>query len=131
MTSDELLGHIRKQPHGRITLKTLFRELRIRGTERIAVENELDRLVARGELIETRAGHYEAPTAGKGQIVGRIVVHRDGYGFLVPDNPIPGVMGDIYLSRDAIRGAMQGDRAIVRSPSVGGKAAPKAKWCRW
>ena len=48
MTSDELLGHIRKQPHGRITLKTLFRELRIRGTERIAVENELDRLVARG-----------------------------------------------------------------------------------
>lgn len=114
MTSDELLGHIRKQTHGRITLKTLFRELRIRGTERIAVENELDRLVARGELIESRAGHYEAPTAGKGQIVGRIVVHRDGYGFLVPDNPIPGVMGDIYLSRDAIRGAMQGDRAIVR-----------------
>src|SRR3569833_1897391 len=108
MTSDELLGHIRKQPHGRTTLKTLFRELRIRGAERIAIENELDRLVGRGELIETRAGHYEAPTAGKGQIVGRIVVLRDVYGFLVPDNPFPGVTGDIYLSRDAIRGAMQG-----------------------
>ncbi|HVY94012.1 MAG TPA: hypothetical protein VHA14_14725, partial [Bryobacteraceae bacterium] len=114
MTSAELLGHIRKQPHGRTTLKTLFRELRIRGSERIVVENELEKLVERGELIETRSGHYEAPSAGKGQIVGRIVVHRDGYGFLVPDSPIPGVTGDIYLGRDAIRGAMQGDRAIVR-----------------
>ena len=47
-------------------------------------------------------------------IAGRISVHRDGFGFLIPDTPVPGMAGDIYLGRDAIRGAMQGDRAIVK-----------------
>lgn len=114
MTSAELLGHIQKQPHSRASLKTLFRDLRIRGAQRIAVETALGKLVARGELLEPHAGHYEAPGTSKDQIAGRVIVHRDGFGFLVPDVPVPGVAGDIYLGRDAIRGAMQGDRAIVR-----------------
>ena len=53
MTSAELLGHIQKQPHGRTSLKTLFRDLRIRGEQRNAIETALDKLVARGELLET------------------------------------------------------------------------------
>ena len=114
MTSAELLGHIRKQPHSRASLKTLFRDLRIRGAERIAVETALDKLVARGELLELRSGHYEVAGTNKDQIAGRVVVHRDGFGFLVPDIPVPGVAGDIYLGRETIRGAMPGDRAIIR-----------------
>lgn len=65
MTSAELLGHIQKQPHGRTSLKTLFRDLRIRGEQRNAIETALEKLVARGELLQTRAGHYEVPGAGK------------------------------------------------------------------
>src|SRR5580693_8910671 len=114
MTSAELLGHIQKQPHGRTSLKTLFRDLRIRGEQRIAIETALDKLVARGDLLELRAGHYEVAGASKDMVAGRVSVHRDGFGFLIPDTPVPGVAGDIYLGRDAIRGAMQGDRAIVR-----------------
>ncbi len=114
MTSAELLGHIQKQPHSRTSLKTLFRDLRIRGEQRIAIETALDKLVARGDLLELRAGHYEVPGSSKDLVGGRVTVHRDGFGFLIPDSPIPGVAGDIYLGRDAIRGAMQGDRAIVR-----------------
>ena len=114
MTSAELFSHIKKQPHGRTTLKTLFRDLRIRGEERIAIETALDKLVARGELLEVRAGHYEVAGNGKDLVAGRVSVHRDGFGFLIPDTPVPGIAGDIYLGRDAIRGAMQGDRAIVR-----------------
>ncbi len=114
MTSAELLGHIRKQPHSRASLKTLFRDLRIRGDARIAVETALDKLVAQGDLLELRAGHYEVAGSNKDMVAGRVTVHRDGFGFLIPDTPIPGVAGDIYLGRDSIRGAMQGDRAIVR-----------------
>ena len=114
MTSAELLGHIKKQPHGRTSLKTLFRDLRIRGDQRIVIETALDKLVSRGELLEIRAGHYEVPGSTKDLIAGRVSVHRDGFGFLIPDTPVPGMAGDIYLSRDAIRGAMQGDRAIVK-----------------
>jgi ribonuclease R len=114
MTSAELLGHIQKQPHGRASLKTLFRDLRIRGEQRIAIGTALDKLVARGDLLEVRSGHYEVPGSSKDLVAGRVSVHRDGFGFLIPDVPVPGMAGDIYLGRDAIRGAMQGDRAIVR-----------------
>ena len=114
MTSAELLGHIQKQPHGRTSLKTLFRDLRIRGEDKIAIETALDKLVARGDLLELRAGHYEVAGSSKDHIAGRLSVHKDGFGFLVPDVPIPGMSGDIYLSPESIRGAMQGDRAIVR-----------------
>ena len=114
MTSAELLGHIKKQPHGRASLKTLFRDLRIRGEQKIAIETALEKLVARGELLEVRSGHYEVPGSSKDLVAGRVSVHRDGFGFLIPDTPVPGMAGDIYLGRDALRGAMQGDRAIVK-----------------
>ena len=47
-------------------------------------------------------------------IHGRLSVHRDGYGFVVPDEPVPGVKGDIYLSKEAAERGMHGDRVAVR-----------------
>jgi ribonuclease R len=49
-----------------------------------------------------------------GQVAGRLVAHQDGYGFVVPDKPIPGVEGDLFLGRDALGDAMHGDRVLVR-----------------
>jgi ribonuclease R len=47
-------------------------------------------------------------------IEGRFVAHRDGYGFLVPDSPVPGVDGDLFISRGNVEDAMNGDRALAR-----------------
>ena len=47
-------------------------------------------------------------------IAGRIVAHRDGYGFLVPDKPIPRVDGDLFIGRDNLGDAMHGDRVLAR-----------------
>ncbi len=47
-------------------------------------------------------------------ISGRIVAHRDGYGFVVPDEPIPGVDGDLFIGQDNIGDAMHGDRVFAR-----------------
>jgi ribonuclease R len=44
---------------------------------------------------------------------GRIVVHRDGYGFVVPDTPI-GIEGDLYVNADNTADAMHGDRVLAR-----------------
>jgi ribonuclease R len=41
-------------------------------------------------------------------------VHRDGYAFVIPDEPIPGIKGDIYISKDAAHKGMHGDRVSVR-----------------
>src|SRR6202041_2358832 len=47
-------------------------------------------------------------------ISGRILAHRDGYGFLVPDHPIPRVDGDLFIGRDGLGDAMDGDRVLAR-----------------
>jgi len=52
------------------------------------------------------------------------VMHRDGYGFLVPDRPVPGVEGDLYIGRDSTGDAMHGDRvqARIERRKPGGRA---------
>jgi ribonuclease R len=47
-------------------------------------------------------------------IAGRLVAHRDGYGFVVPDHPIPNVEGDLFIPPNAMHDAMHGDRVLVR-----------------
>src|SRR5580692_2651274 len=47
-------------------------------------------------------------------IHGRLSVHRDGYGFVTPDEPIEGLRGDIYIGKEAAQRAMHGDRVAVR-----------------
>jgi ribonuclease R len=47
-------------------------------------------------------------------VAGRIVAHRDGYGFLVPDQPMPRVEGDLFIGRDNLGDAMNGDRVLAR-----------------
>src|SRR5579863_6772054 len=119
MTDSALLSHIAKQPNGKTGLKHLFKELRIRGDERAVIESALDRLAARGDLVEISNGHYVATSRSREYIPGRVSIHRDGYGFLIPDHPIPGVSGDLYIGRDSARGAMNGDRAIARITHTG------------
>ena len=47
-------------------------------------------------------------------ITGRLVRHRDGYGFVIPDQEVPGLAGDIFISPPAMADAMHGDRVQVR-----------------
>src|SRR5262249_6765300 len=50
------------------------------------------------------------------QASGRLVLHHDGYGFVVLDTPNPQIDGDIFIPRDAIEDAMHGDRVVVTIP---------------
>jgi ribonuclease R len=47
-------------------------------------------------------------------IHGRLSVHRDGYGFVTPEEPVPGLKGDIYLGKEEADRAMHGDRVALR-----------------
>jgi ribonuclease R len=118
MKDGALLQHISHLPHGKANLKHLVRELRVKGAEREKLEAALERLVDRGDLIEVRSGHFTATAKSRELAVGRMSIHRDGYGFLVPDKPIEGIVGDIFIPGSATKGAMNGDRAIVRVARV-------------
>ena len=124
MNETALLDHISRLPHGKANLKQLMRELGARISNRQELETMLARLIARGDLIETRSGHFVATRGNREFAVGRLSMHRDGYGFLIPDRPIEGIAGDIYIPSDAAGSAMHGDRVVVRIARIepGGRA---------
>jgi ribonuclease R len=43
-----------------------------------------------------------------------LVLHHDGYGFVIPGEPIPQLDGDVFIPRDAIGDAMHGDHVLAR-----------------
>jgi ribonuclease R len=109
-----VLEHIRKQPHGRATLKQLLRDLSRRGMTRVELEAELARLAARGEIVETRSGQYVSAGSSREYTAGTLHVHRDGYAFVTPRVPIAGVKGDVYIPKESAQRAMHGDRVVVQ-----------------
>jgi ribonuclease R len=127
MLSDSaILKNIQRQPKQRAGYKQLVRELGIHGDERKALKQHLQKLVASGQLVASDSDLYAIPQApsGKNLIAGKLSLHRDGFGFLVPDmtSAAPGLKarlsGDIFLPPQAIGSAMHGDRALVEVTNV-------------
>jgi ribonuclease R len=124
MRDAALLAHISKQPHARANFKQLVRELGAKGTSRDELETALARLAARGDLIEVRPGHYAVTARSREFAVGRLQMHREGYGFLISERPIEGVAGDVFIPPESAETAMHGDRVVVRIARIepGGRA---------
>jgi ribonuclease R len=53
-------------------------------------------------------------SAARDEVKGRLVLHHDGYGFVVPDEPMPELDGDVFIPRDAIHDAMHGDHVLAK-----------------
>jgi ribonuclease R len=83
-------------------------------------ERDVDALAKRlramerdGQIIRNRRGDYGL--IRKMDLVrGRVVAHRDGFGFLVPDD----ASEDLFLSPREMRALMHGDRAVARVTEV-------------
>jgi ribonuclease R len=114
MESPALLAHIRKQPDGRASFKHLVKTLRLKGPDRAALHMTLDHLAAEGKIFETRHGHYKAITKDSKFVSGVFSQHPSGFGFVIPDRPLKGAEGDIYINADSTMNAMHEDRVLVR-----------------
>ena len=64
--------------------------------------------------------HPQPGLANRDEIKGRLILHPDGYGFVVPDMPVPQLDGDVYIGRGAIEDAMHGDHVLVKIQRRGG-----------
>src|SRR5262245_22683510 len=108
MTDGSLMEHIARLPHARANFKQLVRELGARGHVRGELEAALERLVARGVLIELRGGQYVLTERSREFAVGRLNLHRDGYGFLISERAVPGIVGDVFIPPESAQKAMHG-----------------------
>src|SRR5271170_7506811 len=52
------------------------------------------------------------------EVRGRLVLHHDGYGFVVPDVPMPQLDGDVFIPPNAVEDAMHGDHVLVKLQRV-------------
>ena len=74
-----------------------------------ALRRRLRAMERDAQLIYTRRGTY-APVDKLDLILGRISGHRDGFGFLIPDDG----SDDLFMSPSQMRLVFDGDRALAR-----------------
>ena len=122
MLSDSaILKKIDRQPKKAAGYKQLVRELGLHGDERKELGGRLQKMVARGELVQVDSDSFAIPHAatGKNAVAGKLSLHRDGFGFVTPDlssaaaNLKPRLSADIFIPPPAVGSAMSGDRVLV------------------
>jgi ribonuclease R len=127
MLSDTaILTHIARQPKRQAGYKQLVRELGLHGEERRDLNDHLQTLVKRGALIPLDSDRYQLAQAAadKNLIAGRLSMHRDGFGFVIPDpkslsGPLKSKLGgDIFIPPHQIGTAMHGDQVLVEIANV-------------
>ncbi len=117
LSETRVLQQIEKQPNRSAGYKQLIREMSLRGSERRELQEILDSLVRRGKLLETGRDRYTLPAAAanKNIVIGKLVMHRDGFGFVIPEDSEvrKTIAGDIYIAPVSVGAAMHGDRVMV------------------
>src|ERR1700757_532093 len=122
MLSDSaILTHIGRQSKRQAGYKQLVRELGLQGDERRDLTQRLQKLVKSGQLIPIDSDRYQLPQAAtdKNLIAGRLSMHRDGFGFVIPEskslnpNLKSKLAGDIFIPPHHIGTAMHGDLVLV------------------
>lgn len=87
-----------------------------------ALQHRLGAMVRDGQLFRNRKGQYAVVTQAD-LVVGEVIAHSDGFGFLRPDTGAD----DLYLSAKQMRTLMHGDRVIVRPAGLSRRGKPEGK----
>src|SRR5260370_34943546 len=108
-----ILKKIQRQPKQTAGYKQLVRELGLHGEERRELNERLRKLIASGRLAAGDSDRYAIPQAvaasGQNLIVGRLPMHRDGFGFGFPDLSSSGANLNLLFSGDT----------FIQPPTVG------------
>src|SRR5262249_11142178 len=71
-----------------------------------------------GNIAKSGGQETRRPVQARDEVRGRLVLHHDGYGFVVPDTPIPQLDGDVFIPPPAVEDAMHGDHVLVKVERV-------------
>jgi len=127
LSESAILKKIERQPKRTAGFKQLVRELGLHGEARHELSEKLQGLVAGGQLIQVDSSHYAIPqaaTTGKDVIVGKLSMHRDGFGFVTPGSTSldarlkARLAGDIFIPPPAVGLAMHGDLVLVEIGTI-------------
>jgi ribonuclease R len=145
-TEHDVLSFLGNAQHP-VSVREIASGLSLRHAARRALASVLSRLKRQRLVEELRGGQYRLagsrpeprattkPTATAGSqakpakrdpnlLTGRLVAHRDGYGFVVPESPRTDLDGDLFIPPDQLGDAMHGDRVLARIERRDTRRAP-------
>jgi ribonuclease R len=98
------------EDHGRpLKRKEIFARLGVESDDSQEImRRRLQAMQRDGQLVRNRGGAYGLPER-MDLVRGRISAHRDGFGFVIPDNG----EADLYLSPKQMQRVMHGDRVLA------------------
>ncbi len=108
---EDLVRYIQKSADRGMNLQRILEDFEATPVARKQIKDILNQLVKEGKLARHRGNRYEA--AARKLVAGTIMVHRDGYGFVIPKEKIPGIDSDIYISAALTDSAMNGDKVNI------------------
>jgi ribonuclease R len=108
---EDVLKSIQKSDGRSANLHQLLQEFDATPFARRQLKDILTQLVKDGKLQQHKGNRFEAPK--RTALEGTILLHRDGYGFVVPAQKQPGVESDIFIPAALVGSAMNGDRVQV------------------
>ncbi len=117
LNHEQLLKLIRDRMDHPATPGELLQALDLPRQERPIFKRLLADLVESGALVETRGNRFGLPDR-MNLIVGKMVTHPRGFGFVVPDRPLENIKGDLYIAGSNLNQAMHGDRVVARLERV-------------
>ncbi|MFL6313463.1 MAG: ribonuclease R family protein [Terriglobales bacterium] len=121
LTEQQILHYVSKQPKHMAGFKQLIHDLGLKGKDRRTLQQLLRDLTRRRKLIAIGKERWGLPTSASNQdlVVGRLRMHRDGYGFVIPEpGSLPAraqgkLLGDIFIPPPEVGNAMHGDQVLV------------------
>jgi ribonuclease R len=98
------------QDHGKpLQRRDIVDRLAVKGDNSIEIlRRRLSAMVRDGQLVKNRRNAYGLP-AKMDLVAGRISAHKDGFGFVIPDDG----ESDLYLSPRHMRSVLHGDRVLA------------------
>ena len=109
---EDILGLFRTNKNA-LTAPAIAKALNVPEEAMSGFERRISAMERDGQIKADRQGLYQLaePT---GFITGRVSAHRDGYGFLIPDDASP----DLFLSENEMQKVLHGDQVMVRPQGV-------------
>jgi ribonuclease R len=109
---DQVLRFIRSLQKNSFAFRDVVRFLNLDSDDRRSLQHLLDDLDSEGVIHRVKRGLYSLPSR-ENLVSGVLSCHRDGYGFLVPDDRTV-FKEDIFIPGRNMEEALHGDRVLVK-----------------
>jgi ribonuclease R len=109
---DKVLHYIQSLSIKSFTFRDVVRILELDSDDRRSLQRFIDELDAEGIIHRVKRGRYAIPSR-EDLVTGILSCHRDGYGFLIPDDRAR-FQEDIFIPARNMEDAMHDDRVLVK-----------------